>query len=139
MAPTPFSNEEVQSILEYLPNKRYLVEAVSTTSAPYGDKFTVYFKYDIRADGPSSSTLLLICHVEFLPSMNRMLKPMVAKAVEGGCCHWCMFLSSHDAVVPACWWRAVRTEPTWLELGEGEQRQLGVHSQCPACTSLGRR
>lgn len=84
MAPTPFSNEEVQSVLEFLPDKRYVVEAASTTSAPYGDKFTVYFKYDIRADGPSASTMLLIFHVEFLPSMNRMMKPMVGKAVEAG-------------------------------------------------------
>lgn len=84
LASTPFQNEEVQTVTHFVPNKLFVLEAVSSTSAPYGDKFTIYFKYTLRADGPAA-TLHITFHIEFLPSMNRMLKPMVAKAIEGGC------------------------------------------------------
>lgn len=70
-----------------VPGQLYVVEAVSSTSAPYGDKFNVFFRYTVRSEGGSgsssgSSTLHLVFHVEFLPSMNRMMRPMVGKAVD---------------------------------------------------------
>ncbi len=93
LASKPFQNEEVQTVTEMVPGQLYVVEAVSSTSAPYGDKFNVFFRYTVRAEGgggsggstnsgSGSSTLHLVFHVEFLPAMNRMMRPMVAKAVD---------------------------------------------------------
>ncbi|EFJ42345.1 hypothetical protein VOLCADRAFT_97625 [Volvox carteri f. nagariensis] len=102
LASKPFQNEESQVITELYPDTLYVVEAVSSTSAPYGDKFNVYFRYTLRAahpaaatDGgplapvsspagsPSSSVLHIQFHVEWLPAMNRMMRPVVGKAVDG--------------------------------------------------------
>ncbi|GIM09773.1 hypothetical protein Vretimale_13590 [Volvox reticuliferus] len=84
LAAKPFQNEESQVVTELYPDTLYVVEAVSSTSAPYGDKFNVYFRYIFRADsGPSSSALHLLFHVEWLPAMNRMMRPVVGKAVDG--------------------------------------------------------
>ncbi|GIL69478.1 hypothetical protein Vretifemale_408, partial [Volvox reticuliferus] len=85
LAAKPFQNEESQVVTELYPDTLYVVEAVSSTSAPYGDKFNVYFRYIFRADsGPSSSALHLLFHVEWLPAMNRMMRPVVGKAVDAG-------------------------------------------------------
>ncbi|GLI62684.1 hypothetical protein VaNZ11_005360 [Volvox africanus] len=85
LAAKPFQNEESQVITELYPETLYVVEAVSSTSAPYGDKFNVYFRYIFRADdAPGSSVLHIVFHVEWLPAMNRMMRPVVGKAVDAG-------------------------------------------------------
>ncbi|KXZ54073.1 hypothetical protein GPECTOR_5g18 [Gonium pectorale] len=90
LASKPFSNEETQVLTHMVPGQLYVLEAMSSTSAPYGDKFNVFFRYTLRADdasptgAPASSTLHLVFHVEFLPSMSRMMKPVVSPAVDAG-------------------------------------------------------
>ncbi|GFR46751.1 hypothetical protein Agub_g8376, partial [Astrephomene gubernaculifera] len=98
LASKPFQNDEMQVLTQLLPGVLYVVEAVSHTSAPYGDKFSVFFRYVLRSDPPSppagagngdisgspSCTLHLVFHVEFSAAMNRMMRPMIAKAVDAG-------------------------------------------------------
>lgn len=40
-------------------------------------------RYTLTAESRSRSTLLIMHHVEWDPSMNFMLKPMVSKGVDG--------------------------------------------------------
>ncbi|KAG2431841.1 hypothetical protein HXX76_009334 [Chlamydomonas incerta] len=87
LASKPFQNEETHALTHWVPEQLYVLEAVSNTSAPYGDKFSVYFKYIIRPDGSApaaASVLHLLFCVDFQPSMNRMMKPVIAKAVDSG-------------------------------------------------------
>jgi len=44
MATKPFQNEEVQHCVEFSPGRRYLMENKANTSAPYGDKFDLFFR-----------------------------------------------------------------------------------------------
>eukprot|EP00198_Chlamydomonas_reinhardtii_P012175 XP_001701512.1 predicted protein [Chlamydomonas reinhardtii] len=85
LASKPFQNEETHVLTHWAPDQLYVLEAVSNTSAPYGDKFSVFFKYIIRPDASSPGTASCVLHllfcVDFLPSMNRMMKPVIAKAI----------------------------------------------------------
>lgn len=91
MATKPFQNEEVQHCVDYRPGRRYCVEAQANTSAPYGDKFDLFFRITIlaapesEAPGGSACFLQVVFTIQWSPSMNRMMKGMVSKAVEGGC------------------------------------------------------
>jgi len=84
MATKPFQNEEVQHCVDYKPGQRYIMEAMANTSAPYGDKFDVLFRTSILAETKTTCFLHVVFDVSWYPSMNRMLKGMVTKAVEGG-------------------------------------------------------
>ena len=44
MSSKPFQNEEVQQLTEYHPGYKYVVEVQANTSAPYGDKFNIFFR-----------------------------------------------------------------------------------------------
>lgn len=83
MASKPFQNEELQQCSEYIPGCRYVVEVQANTSAPYGDKFNIFFKYTITAETQTTSCLLIVFHLDWFPSMNRMMKPVVGKAIDG--------------------------------------------------------
>ncbi|GFH24108.1 uncharacterized protein HaLaN_21836, partial [Haematococcus lacustris] len=66
----------------YLPGQRYLVESQASTSAPYGDKFDLYFRATMLAESRTSSFLHVSFCCQWSPSMNRMMKGMISKAVE---------------------------------------------------------
>lgn len=84
MASKPFQNDEQQQVTEFHKGHKYVVESLSLTSAPYGDKFKIYFRYTTQAAAKGTCTLLVEAMIEFLPSMSGLLKPVVSKAVEGG-------------------------------------------------------
>lgn len=83
MASKPFQNEEIHHCAEHKPGRRYVMEAVANTSAPYGDKFDVIFRTSIFAETKNTCFLHVVFDVFWYPSMSRMLKGMVGKAVEG--------------------------------------------------------
>ncbi|KAJ9520311.1 hypothetical protein QJQ45_030224, partial [Haematococcus lacustris] len=84
LATRPFQTEEIHHCQIYLPGQRYLVESQASTSAPYGDKFDLYFRATMLAESRTSSFLHVSFCCQWSPSMNRMMKGMISKAVEGG-------------------------------------------------------
>ncbi len=44
LASKPFRNEETHQCIVFDAGKRYVVELLAETSAPYGDKFKVYIR-----------------------------------------------------------------------------------------------
>lgn len=97
MATKPFQNEEIQQCVDYVPGQRYIVEAQCNTSAPYGDKFDLLFRISILAESKTTCFLHVVFDIKWSPSMNRMLKGMVTKAVEGvsGSSTTCMVHMAH--------------------------------------------
>ncbi|MEW5308868.1 MAG: hypothetical protein WDW38_000793 [Sanguina aurantia] len=84
LASKPFQNDETQQLTTVMPGQRYVIEAFNTTTAPYGDKFKVWLRHYIVPSGPNSTLMLIEFGAEFLPSMNRLMKPVIGKAIEGG-------------------------------------------------------
>lgn len=82
LAAKPFQNEEVNQCCEYVPGKRYVVETIANTNAPYGDKFNMYFRSHFLAETKATSLLHIVSFVDWHPNMNRLMKPIVSKAVE---------------------------------------------------------
>mmetsp|Transcript_3847 Transcript_3847/g.10417 ORF Transcript_3847/g.10417 Transcript_3847/m.10417 type:complete len:150 (-) Transcript_3847:144-593(-) len=44
MATKPFQNEELHHCIELIPGQRYKMELKANTTAPYGDKFDLFFQ-----------------------------------------------------------------------------------------------
>jgi len=44
LASKPFRNEELHQCTSYYRGRRYVVEAITQTTAPYGDKFKIYLR-----------------------------------------------------------------------------------------------
>eukprot|EP00878_Enallax_costatus_P022700 GHUV01024103.1.p1 GENE.GHUV01024103.1~~GHUV01024103.1.p1 ORF type:complete len:752 (+),score=326.68 GHUV01024103.1:406-2661(+) len=61
-----------------------MVESEVYTNAMYGDQFYVMSRTTIVARGPEQCQLHLVYAVDFKPSLSRLMKPMVAKGVDGG-------------------------------------------------------
>ena len=49
LASKPFRNEETHLCTVYSPGRRYVVEAITQTTAPYGDKFKIYIRCGSRS------------------------------------------------------------------------------------------
>jgi hypothetical protein len=73
----------VQTILAYVPGSHYLVQAEVSTSAMYGDQFTIISRTALLQRGPGQAQLHVSYAVDFKPSLSRLMKPMVAKGVDG--------------------------------------------------------
>ncbi|KAF6254761.1 hypothetical protein COO60DRAFT_285516 [Scenedesmus sp. NREL 46B-D3] len=84
LASKAFSSEEVQTVLAYVPGSHYLVQAEVSTSAMYGDQFTIVSRTALLQRGPGQVQLHVGYAVDFKPSLSRLMKPMVAKGVDGG-------------------------------------------------------
>ncbi|WIA28955.1 hypothetical protein OEZ86_011477 [Tetradesmus obliquus] len=84
LASKAFSSEEVQTVLSYAPGSHYLVQAEVSTSAMYGDTFTIISRTALLQRGPGQAVVHVAYAVDFRPSLSRLMKPMVAKGVDGG-------------------------------------------------------
>jgi hypothetical protein len=84
MASKAFSSEEIQRVLQYSPGSHYQLETEVYTTAMYGDQFTVVSRYTLAAaKGPGKAHLHVLYAIAFKPSLSRLMKPMVAKGVDG--------------------------------------------------------
>eukprot|EP00878_Enallax_costatus_P041122 GHUV01047629.1.p1 GENE.GHUV01047629.1~~GHUV01047629.1.p1 ORF type:complete len:120 (-),score=36.87 GHUV01047629.1:153-512(-) len=83
LASKAFNSEEVQKVLAHVPGSHYMVESEVYTNAMYGDQFYVMSRTTIVARGPEQCQLHLVYAVDFKPSLSRLMKPMVAKGVDG--------------------------------------------------------
>lgn len=83
LASKAFSSEEIQKILAHAPGSHYLVECEVYTNALYGEHFTLLSRTNMVAYGPQQCQLQLVYTVDFKPSLSRLMKPMVAKGVDG--------------------------------------------------------
>jgi hypothetical protein len=77
-------NTELLLLHESVPGKRYIVETVTTTSAPYGDKFTLILQYILVSDGLDASYCFLTFTIQFIDSVPMMLRPVVGSVIRGG-------------------------------------------------------
>lgn len=80
----PFQNEEEHYISQYAPGSRYVANVAVFTTAPFGEKFTVLFKYTMQVASSTTSYLLVTFGVHYLQSVNMMMKPMIASGIDGG-------------------------------------------------------
>jgi hypothetical protein len=83
IASKAFASEEVQTLLHYAPGAGFLVESEVTTTAMYGDSFTVISRATLSARGASRTQLYLTYAVVFKPALSRLVRPVVAKGVDG--------------------------------------------------------
>lgn len=83
IASKAFSSEEVQRVLLHVPGSHYQMETEVYTTAMYGDQFTVISRYTLVAKGPGKARLYVLYALTFKPSLSRLMKPMVAKGVDG--------------------------------------------------------
>jgi hypothetical protein len=83
LASKAFSSEEVQQVLQYSPGSHYQLLTEVSTTAMYGDTFTVISRYNLVGKGPGRTHLHVAYAIEFKPSLSRLMKPMVAKGVDG--------------------------------------------------------
>eukprot|EP00775_Hariotina_reticulata_P002431 gene2431-2735_t len=83
LASKAFSSEEVQTLLSCSPGSHYLLESEVYTSAMYGDQFCIISRYTLLAKGPGQTHLHLTYAINFKPTLNRLVRPMVAKGVDG--------------------------------------------------------
>lgn len=70
-------------MLSYAPGSHYLVQAEVSTSAMYGDTFTIISRTALLQRGPGQAVVHVAYAVDFRPSLSRLMKPMVAKGVDG--------------------------------------------------------
>lgn len=83
IASKAFSSEEIQRVLLHAPGSHYQVETEVYTTAMYGDQFTVISRYTLVARGAGKAHLHVLYAIAFKPSLSRLMKPMVAKGVDG--------------------------------------------------------
>lgn len=83
MASKAFNSEEVQRVLLLQPGSHYQVDTEVYTTAMYGDQFTVLSRYTLAAKGAGKTHLHVSYAIAFKPSLSRLMKPMVAKGVDG--------------------------------------------------------
>lgn len=83
MASKAFNSEEVQRVLLLQPGSHYQVDTEVYTTAMYGDQFTVLIRYTLAAKGAGKTHLHVSYAIAFKPSLSRLMKPMVAKGVDG--------------------------------------------------------
>lgn len=116
LASKAFSSEEVQKILAYQPGKYYLVESEVYTTALYGDQFCVLSRTSISACGPRQCQLQLVYTIDFKPSLSRLMKPMVAKGVDGE--------SHNNSVITFCSLRVIADCHVGMNFPEGRRAAL---------------
>jgi hypothetical protein len=73
----------VQTVLAYAPGSHFLVQAEVSATAMYGDQFTIISRTAAVQRGPAQAQLHVSYAVDFKPSLSRLMKPMVAKGVDG--------------------------------------------------------
>lgn len=83
IASKAFSSEEIQHVLQYSPGSHYQLATEVYTTAMYGDTFTVISRYTLAGKGPGKTHLHVLYAIAFKPSLSRLMKPMVAKGVDG--------------------------------------------------------
>lgn len=83
IASKAFNSEEIQHVLQYAPGSHYQLQTEVYTTAMYGDQFTVISRYTLAARGPGKAQLHVLYAIAFKPSLSRLMKPMVAKGVDG--------------------------------------------------------
>lgn len=70
-------------MLLHTPGSHYQLETEVYTTAMYGDQFTVISRYTLVARGAGKAHLHVLYAIAFKPSLSRLMKPMVAKGVDG--------------------------------------------------------
>jgi hypothetical protein len=98
LASKAFSSEEVQSVTLHAPGSHYVLLTEVATTALYGDQFSVITRYGLSAKGPNRTHLHVAYAVAFRPSLSRLMRPMVAKGVDGACACMCVSLGGGGAV-----------------------------------------